>query len=688
MDELRLDSEWAKRAFLVPDKLLETETDVKNRYYSSASSKFTDSRLGGNIGINARYQFNRYSDIRVNGRLAGRNKVSIRNGSGNHGLGRYMSEVYDDNSRCIYLQFGVPKFNSLINFLRRAMDYESAVLVKSGRVVSPLYGIAEGLTTVGLLMAAPILTIPFLAGKVSKFLFGRPNAKFYTLKPTMTHYWATVSSLVNIMSVNKNIVPKIFRDSAINPEKSRRLNQPVQLDEGYMSILQEINPDMFNAAGMIDVYAVANRAQRLANKVFIDEYDKLENGSANDYTGYVMDEINPDGHSSLISDKQGRPTLAASLNKMVKFSDMWGKPKDKDGKETNFDGAEVDQGIDPDNEKTGVKEDQGYFKKYFENLDALYNDGAEFAVFRVDETGALTDSFSSSAAESDLSNKINGMSADGRRARFTFADGNLLGNTGNVIADTVTGAIGAIGSAAMDTAAGAISGLTMGLSNIPLMLSGMGYVDIPKDWQSSSANLARLSYTMDLVSPYNNAISHMQDIYIPLCMILAGALPRSTGEMSYGAPFICQLYDRGRAQIKTGLIESLSIERGLTTLPFSRRGEALGIRVTFSVLDLSSMMHVPVSSGGIFGSDTLIGENSVIADYFAVLAGMDLASQMYPMSKAKINLMKRIGEASKLTSPAWLAMHSRDISKSLGFGHVIEALSRGSELAIGSMGRS
>ena len=171
-------------------------------------------------------------------------------------------------------------------------------------------------------------------------------------------------------------------------------------------------------------------------------------------------------------------------------------------------------------------------------------------------------------------------------------------------------------------------------------------------------------------------------------MILAGALPRSTGEMSYGAPFICQLYDRGRAQIKTGLIESLSIERGLTTLPFSRRGEALGIRVTFSVLDLSSMMHVPVSSGGIFGSDTLIGENSAIADYFAVLAGMDLASQMYPMSKAKLNLMKRIGEASKLTSPAWLAMHSRDISKSLGFGHVIEALSRGSELAIGSMGRS
>ena len=70
MSEFRLDSEWAKRAFLVPDTLLESTTDVKNRYYSSAASKFTDSRLGGNIGINSRYQFNRYSDIRVNGRLA------------------------------------------------------------------------------------------------------------------------------------------------------------------------------------------------------------------------------------------------------------------------------------------------------------------------------------------------------------------------------------------------------------------------------------------------------------------------------------------------------------------------------------------------------------------------------------------------------------------------------------------
>ena len=688
MSEFRLDSEWAKRAFLVPDTLLESTTDVKNRYYSSAASKFTDSRLGGNIGINSRYQFNRYSDIRVNGRLAGRNKVSIRNGSGNHGLGRYMSEVYDDNTRCVYLQFGVPKFNSLVNFLRRAMDYESAILVKSGRVVSPLYGIAEGITTVGLLMAAPILTIPFLAGKVSKFLFGRPNAKFYTLKPTMTHYWATVSSLVNILSVNKNVIPKVFRGTAVDPMTSRRMNQPVQLDEDYMSILQEIHPDMFNAAGMIDVYSVANRAQRLANKVFIDEYDSLENGSAYDYTGYLMKEINGEGHSTLISDNKGKPTLAASLNRMIKFSDMWGQPKDKKGNNVGFDSAELDQSIDADEEKTGVKPDDGYFKKYFENLDAYYNDGAEFAVFRVDETGSVSDSFSNSVAESDLSNKINSMSSDGRRARFTFADGNLIDGMGNVIADTVMGAVSKVGSMAMDVAAGAASGLTMGLSNIPLMLTGLGFIDIPKDWQSSSTNLARLSYTMDLVSPYNNAISHIQDIYIPLCMLLAGALPRSTGEMSYGSPFICQLYDRGHAQIKTGIIESLSVERGITTLPFSRRGEALSIRVSFSVLDLSSMMHVPVSSGGIFGNETLIGENSVIADYLAVLAGMDLASQMYPLSKAKLNLMKRIGEASKLTSPAWLAMHTRDLTKTLGFGRVIEALARGSELSIGSMGKS
>lgn len=678
-----LDNQWAKRAFLVADTSLETDTDVANRYHSSARSKFTDSRLGCNIGINSRYQFTRYSDIRSNGRLAGREEVKVTKATGNHGLGRYMSEVYDDNSRAIYLQFGVPKFNSLINFLRRATDYESAVLVRSGRTVSSLYTIASSLTTVGLLLTFPVLTIPVLVGEVSEFLFGRPNAKFYNLKPTMHLYWSTVSTLVNILSVNKNIVPKVFEKGA----GDREISQPVQLSKEYMSVLRKLYPEMFNPAGMIDIYAVANRAQRLANMTMTEEFKKLNNGTNTDFTKWVLDDIYGDGtHSGKIFNKDGTATLAARINEALKLSEWFKTSPEKADK------AEMDPSIDEESSGAEVKKGDSWGRKFFQYLDSEFRDGANFAVFRVEETGSLSDSFTNAAVESDLSNKLNSMSSDARQARFTFADGNLIDGMGSVVADTVLGAVKKVGEMAMDTAAGAAAGLTMGLSNIPLVLSGLGYIDIPKNWQSANTNLARLTYTMDLISPYNNPISQMQDIYIPMCMLLAGVLPRSTGDSSFGAPFICSLYDRGRVQIKTGLIESLSIERGITSLPFSRKGEALGLRISFSVLDLSSMIHMPVSSGGIFGNNTIIGENSLLADYLAVLAGMDLGSQIYPMSKAALNAKRRIAEASTITSPAWLASWTKDTMTSgigqyltLGAGHVLEAGARGSELLKGSM---
>lgn len=677
-----LDNAWAKRAFLIPDSELEDDVDVANRYHSSARTKFTDSKLGGNIGINSRYQFTRYSDIREMGRLAGREEVAVSRATGNHGLGRYSSEVYDDNTRAIYMQFGVPKFNSLINFLRRATDYESAIMVKSGRTVSAGYTIAKGATTIGLIMAAPLLTIPLAIGAAADFFFGRPSAKFYTLKPTMHSYWTSVTSIVNNMAVNKNIVPKVF-----NKDSGRQSSQPVVLDDGYMQSLYSLYPDMFNPAGMIDVYAIANRAQRLANKTFMREFEALDQGTSSNYTGWIKDTLFGVGtKESRLYTHDNTPTLASRLAAFVKFADYSRVTPERASE------AEMNPALDEETGKNEQKKDSGWWSSYREYFDAEFSDGSAFAVFRVDETGSISDSFSNSAVESDLSNKINSMSSDARQARFTFADGNLLDGLGNSVANTAIDAAKWIGNQAMDTAAGAAAGLTLGLSNIPLVLSGIGYIDIPKNWQSASANFGRLSYSMDLISPYNNPISQMQDIYIPLAMILAGAMPRSTGAMSYGSPYLCSLYDRGRVQIKTGLIESLTIERGITSLPFSKRGEALGLRVTFSVLDLTSIMHMPMSTGGLFGNSGMIGEDAVFGDYLAVLAGMDLASQIYPMSKAALNAKKRLADMSRLTSPAWLASWTKDTMTSglgqwvtLGTGHLIEAAARGSELTYGSM---
>ena len=207
--------------------------------------------------------------------------------------------------------------------------------------------------------------------------------------------------------------------------------------------------------------------------------------------------------------------------------------------------------------------------------------------------------------------------------------------------------------AVKDLALGALDGVTMGMSNLALGLGGSGFIDIPKHWQSSTAQLPRSSYTMKLISPYGNAISQIQNIYIPLCMILAGTLPIATGKQSYTSPFICQLFDRGRCQIRLGMIESLQITRGTSNLAFDLNGNALALDVTFTVVDLSSIMYMPLTTGTLGGVDMTMDEDNILMDYFAVLAGQDLYTQIYDMSKAKLNIARQLMKVGKLTSAAY-----------------------------------
>jgi hypothetical protein len=99
------------------------------------------------------------------------------------------------------------------------------------------------------------------------------------------------------------------------------------------------------------------------------------------------------------------------------------------------------------------------------------------------------------------------------------------------------------------------------------------------------------------VSPYGNPVSQIINLYIPLAMLLAGALPLAKGRQSYTPPFICEVYDRGRCQSPLAIIDSLSVTRGTGNLGFTNEGRALGIDVTFTVADLSSLVYLPISQG-------------------------------------------------------------------------------------------
>lgn len=406
-------------------------------------------------------------------------------------------------------------------------------------------------------------------------------------------------------------------------------------------------PDVFNKNGFFDMYALATKAQRQANRLFELDYEALDEGSATDFVGYLRRDMTGNGrHSSDIANDKGEVSLAAFFNNLLKFGDYYKSPEEQEGNNEEKVASELHPSVNRSAEETATQDADGIAN----HLDALYRDGAEFAVFRVDHTGSVSESFGNTVTESQLSQKMNDISSTAREARFSLADGNLIG-----------GITGSIGGALMDLSSGVIDGVTLGFAGLIPGLGGSGYIDIPKHWQSSSATLPRGSYTIQLISPYGNPISRMINIWIPFYMLLATAIPRSVGKQAYTSPFYCQIYDRGRLQSRLCMVESISIQRGTSNLAFNTTGKALAVDISLNVVDLSTIMHMPMSSGtstslSIDDYSMATDDDHIAVDYLNTLAGMDIYSQIYAIPKAQLKATKALLQGKQyINSPAFHA---------------------------------
>lgn len=673
-----LDSNWIKQSFLVSNNQLSNNVDILNRYWSSATSKFTSATIGGNIGINNRPQFTRYADIRVKGRLPGRSDVSLTATGGNYGMGRYYSEAIDDNVQKIFLRFGVPQYNSISTFMLGAASPDMVQMARTGRI-SKAYTLGKVAGTIGMFLVFPVLSTLVYAtsafAKIFSTIMANPTSKYYTMKPTMYMYWSAVNMLVNSIGVNKGLIPSFINN--VTGTKSQRINNLYGFDTAEMQDISAMFPGLMDDAGYFDVFAIAARVQVLSNILFEADYNAANAGTPTNYTGFLKKEnISDPRLTTYVSNPDGGHGLIAFINKTITFGSYF-TSDNKNAAATS--GIELDpRGVTnpvmpatttpqitdtttmADTSNATVGSNSNFTGDYLKYLDATFRTGAEFAVFQVDYTQSVSESFSNSAVESELENKINSMSSEKREARFTFENGNIIGGAVGSAIETTIGAV-------TDVVAGTLNAATFGLAGGLMatlgLLAGNGFIDIPKHWQSASASLPRSTYNIQLTSPYGNVISQMTNIYIPLCMLLAGVLPLSTGKQSYTSPFLVQLWDRGRAQIQLGMIESLTITRGVSNLGFTNMGNPLAIDVSFSIMDLSSIMHMPVSTGSLFSANTNMDADNILMDYLAVLAGQDIYSQIYALPRAKLNLAKYANNFKKFASPAWRAETTVNILK-------------------------
>lgn len=616
------DANWIKSSFLINASMLDDVAKI-NRYFTTASLKYTDSSIGGNFCINPPPQFTRHADPKAD-RIISNNSI--------YGMGRYYSEAIDDNNQIIHMRFGVPKFNSLTTFFTGFYNADMNLLARTGRSSNTFYTLGKAAGFILSIVAWPLWLINY-AGTAIRFLLEKPSSKFYYLKPTMPTYWSAVTTIVNHIAVNKNIVPRLFEGDKENQKLG------VGVTKADRALYHKAMPDIFDSDGNVNVYAIATRAQRLSDHYIKMIDDKISESGNMDTVSSIIKSI-----KSIVVDRPN-PSLKEHMDKWL--ANKQAQPNkvtvpenatDADKKAAEKKSTEMNETVQEFKEGTPTSDDG-----FWDFIKAELRDGSAFASFRVNYTGSVSESFSNTVGESEIASKFNSAAGQSRSTNFSFANGN------------VTPIIGDALSAAKNVLSGVLDGF--GASGL-FALAGSAFVDIPKHWQSSSSSLPKANYTINLVSPYGNAMSRFLNIDIPLAMLLAAALPLSSGKQSYTSPFLLELYDKGKCQTRLGMIDSLSINRGNGNMGFDNNGQNMHIEVNFSVVDMSSIMHMPISEGfSLNPAVALFDEDTVFSDYMAILAGLDLNEQVYPLMKIKRNLTRQMQHWGSFFSKAHLASY-------------------------------
>lgn len=672
-----LDKDWVNFRFMAANKDLDS-IDQYNRFFNSSLSKFTDTSLGGNIAINPRVQYTWYADIRHGGRWK-RNRVTVKDNDGGYGLGRYYSEAIDDNATTLYMEFGIPRFNSLLDFFTRAIDGKDSYIAKHGRMPSGTYDVSR--------VAGSILTFTFFP-LVSTIIIGLKtvaalgtassgnNFNFYYFERAMHMYWSSVNIILTMFATELGIlVPVLDKTQG----KAGAMGLPAKFDESVVNDMRRVfgsheTGKLFWGTNYIDAFAIATRQQRIANLMMVAEYEKWRDSGPTDedLIGYVTDQ---DHTRPLYARGEG---VLNFINSYVTFDSylqnivngngsLWKKIWPVEDTASNTNQYQDNKATAPASSIPAIGNPEGnyysrnidgswsdlvrsqseidYDSTFLSTFDSTLRDGGLYLCLNVDYQGPVSESFSNSIGEIAVKDAVKSVAKGVHDMRFNLAGGNIATETINNVINT-----------AKSVVAGALEGATFGLSNVIMTVLGGGYVDIPKKWEDSSMSLPSITYKTRLISPYGNPVSQIQNIYLPLACLLAGMLPLSVGKASYTSPYLCTIFNKGVQDIRLGMMTSLSIERGTSNLGFNVLKRALAIDVSFTVTDFSTLLTAPINQS-IFSSafSVNIDDDMPLNRYIATVASRDIITNKYMLPKVKIYASRKLMNLNQTINPnSWM----------------------------------
>lgn len=650
------DTDWIRQSFFVSNKgknrpnIRQADMD-KSSAYSYQSLSFADTTPGGNGSFGCKPQFTHNADILLpslllNGSGTDKNNVSL-------GMGRCYAERIHANADRITMQFCIPKFNSVTNYLTSFYDPDHGNMATTGRVNGDLFYTAGKIAGfIFIWSVVPLFCVTsLLYSTTNKFIrdaLGMPMYKFYYGCPAMALYWSTVTTMVNAITVNMGLGQGVNQtDVSRVPGKEFNITSDYGRSAEDIRQLNKILPDIvLDSNGGIDPRRIAGRYQRMADENYRILSDIFNNSSDSGIEAALESYLNGTAQKAKLEARReevedfakymdGYLKSASGLGSKLIDSLMDTLPVSGD-KATdditaqataNSAASTATIGESIANFWYGLKE---HMIEYHDFALGELRSGSATVSFIVDHDQNSSESFSNTTRSSDLANKINSTSQESRAKWFNLANGNIGDGAVSNTIETIAGSVKSLVEGGLDS---------IGFGGLSV-LGGKAFADIPDFWNESSTNFNSTSYTMELRTPYGNSISVLLNIVLPMCMLIAGVAPRSSGRNSYTGPFLCKLWQKGKAQIQLGMITDLTLRRGAGNVGWNVNRQALAVDISFTVKNLSNITHVPITNelrfSDLIPGQTMFDEDTNYTDFMAVLGSLGVSEQFYASDRWRL----------------------------------------------------
>lgn len=247
--------------------------------------------------------------------------------------------------------------------------------------------------------------------------------------------------------------------------------------------------------------------------------------------------------------------------------------------------------------------------------------------FYIDSEKQISDSFGNQETESQLANKVNGVSEMGREINFllgtasaqtgiefdAFTNGRNIRNNEVNNGDFVS---------RMQSSGNTMSTFLKNIGTQMKTVFAGGRLIFPKIWADSSFG-RQYNVNIRLTSPNQDVLSWYLDCFVPLIHLVCLTAPRQSGPNGYVSPFLIKAYYKGLFNCDLGLITDLNITKG-SEGGWTRNGLPTSIDVSFTIRDLYESISITSDDGDFLTANSKVLQNIILMDYIANLCGVNV----------------------------------------------------------------